>query len=49
MLFRYIPSNSTEALQGANLDSKVTGRGGLQGCEMPRIPHFLDSRLKDGG
>jgi hypothetical protein len=24
----------------------VTGRGGLQGCEMWRIPHFLDSRLR---
>jgi hypothetical protein len=23
----------------------VTGRGGLQGCEMLRIPHFLDNRL----
>jgi hypothetical protein len=27
----------------------VTGRGGLQGCEMLRIPHCLDSRLTDGG
>jgi hypothetical protein len=26
----------------------VTGRGGLQDCEMLRIPHCLDSRLKDG-
>jgi hypothetical protein len=23
----------------------VTARGGLQGCEMLRIPHFLDNRL----
>jgi hypothetical protein len=23
----------------------VTGRGGLWGCEMSRIPHFLDNRL----
>jgi hypothetical protein len=23
----------------------VTGRGGLQGCEMSRIPHCLDNRL----
>jgi hypothetical protein len=30
MLSRYnIPSNSPEALQGANMDNKVTGRGGL--------------------
>jgi hypothetical protein len=27
----------------------VTGRGGLQGCEMLRIPRCLDSRLTDGG
>jgi hypothetical protein len=26
----------------------ITGRGGLQGCEMLRIPHCLDSRLTDG-
>jgi hypothetical protein len=28
---------------------KVTGRGGLEGCEMLRIPHCLDNRLTDGG
>jgi hypothetical protein len=27
----------------------VTGRASLQGCEMSRIPHCLDSRLIDGG
>jgi hypothetical protein len=27
----------------------VTGRGGLQGCDMLRIPHCLDNRLTDGG
>jgi hypothetical protein len=26
-----------------------TGRGGLQGCEMLRIPHCLENRLTDGG
>jgi hypothetical protein len=26
----------------------VTGRGGLQGCEMLRIPHCLDSQLRNG-
>jgi hypothetical protein len=26
----------------------VTGRGGPQGCETSRIPHFLDNRLTDG-
>jgi hypothetical protein len=27
----------------------VTGRGGPQGCETSRPPHFLDNRLTDGG
>jgi hypothetical protein len=27
----------------------VTGRGGLQRCEMLRIPHFVDNRLIDDG
>jgi hypothetical protein len=27
----------------------VTGRGGLQDCEMLRIPHCVDNRLTDGG
>jgi hypothetical protein len=27
----------------------VTGRGGLYGCEMLRILHCLDNRLRDGG
>jgi hypothetical protein len=27
----------------------VTGRGGPSGCETSRIPHFLHSRLTDGG
>jgi hypothetical protein len=26
----------------------VTGRGGPQGCETSRLPHFLDNRLTDG-
>jgi hypothetical protein len=29
-------------------DIPVTGRGGLQVCEMSRFPHCLDSRLTDG-
>jgi hypothetical protein len=27
----------------------VTGRRGPQGCEMPRVPHFLYIRFTDGG
>jgi hypothetical protein len=27
----------------------VTGRAGLQGYETSRLPHYLDSRLTDGG
>jgi hypothetical protein len=27
----------------------VTVREGPQGCETPRLPHFLDNRLTDGG
>jgi hypothetical protein len=27
----------------------VTGLGGLEGCEMLKIPHSLDKRLTDGG
>jgi hypothetical protein len=27
----------------------ITGFGGVQVCEMSRIPHFLDSEITDGG
>jgi hypothetical protein len=27
----------------------VTGRGGPLGCDMSRLPHFLDNRLTDDG
>jgi hypothetical protein len=27
----------------------VTGRGGPWGCEMLRLPHFVNNRLTDGG
>jgi hypothetical protein len=27
----------------------VTGRGGSQGSDTSRLPHFLENRLKDGG
>jgi hypothetical protein len=28
---------------------RVTGRGGPYSSETSRLPHFLDSRLRDGG
>jgi hypothetical protein len=27
----------------------VRGRGGLQGCDMLRVPHYVDTRLTDDG
>jgi hypothetical protein len=42
----------TIMLQGKVKTSKaipVTGRGGLWGCEMLRVPHFLVNRLIDAG
>jgi hypothetical protein len=39
-------------MSGANLKGKavpVTGHEGHEGCERSRLPHFLDSRLTDGG
>jgi hypothetical protein len=27
----------------------LIGQGGLYGCEMLKIPHFLGNRLTDGG
>jgi hypothetical protein len=27
----------------------VTGRGGPKGCDMSRLPHFLDNLLTNGG
>jgi hypothetical protein len=27
----------------------VTGRGGLQVCETPKLPHYFEARLRDGG
>jgi hypothetical protein len=40
-----------EITQRYNIKSKaisVTGRGGLQVCEMLRVSHCLDNRLTDG-
>jgi hypothetical protein len=27
----------------------LAGHGAIQGCEMLRIPYFLDNKLRDGG
>jgi hypothetical protein len=32
-----------------NNNIPVTEYGGPYGCEMSRLPHFLDNRLTDGG
>jgi hypothetical protein len=40
------------ALSSSGLKGKaipVTDRGGPQGCETSRLPHFLHNRLTDGG
>jgi hypothetical protein len=29
--------------------TSLPGRGGPQGCETSRLPHFLDNRFTDGG
>jgi hypothetical protein len=36
-------------MEGGSKVIPVTGRGGLQGCEMLRISHILDNRIKNGG
>jgi hypothetical protein len=36
-------------VKGKGKSIPVTGRGGPQGCETSRLPHFLDNRLTDGG
>jgi hypothetical protein len=52
-----LTSHNPIGLQGLLWDSftftflltPATGRGGLYGCEMLRIPHCIDSRLTEGG
>jgi hypothetical protein len=39
----------TAFLDGKGKAIPVTGHGGPQGSETMRFPHFLDSRLTDGG
>jgi hypothetical protein len=46
----YEPSRLVTGLALPLLSSlPVTGREGPCGCEMSRLPHFLDNRLTDGG
>jgi hypothetical protein len=52
-LFLFLPINYSN---NDNNDKKakskvipVTGLGGLEGCEMLRIPHCVDNRLIDSG
>jgi hypothetical protein len=40
---------ATQSKEKVKLSIPVTGRGCLEGLEMFRIPHCLDSHLTDGG
>jgi hypothetical protein len=42
-------SNVLVALKKLGKTVPITGREGPWGCEMSRLPHFLDNRLTDGG
>jgi hypothetical protein len=48
--FTFCVCSMQDTLQTSNSNKAIpiTGRGGLQGCEMLRIPHHLDIRLIDG-
>jgi hypothetical protein len=45
--FISIEDNKQNCIKGEA--TPVTGRGGPQGCETSRLPHFVDNRLTDGG
>jgi hypothetical protein len=44
-----IISNSDHKVKRKSKVFPVTGRGGPQGCETSRLPHFLNNRLIDDG
>jgi hypothetical protein len=51
-MFRLISTSSPNFLLLWNVNSKaisVTDRGGLLGCEVSRLPQFLDNQLTDDG
>jgi hypothetical protein len=44
---QYRPTNNIKKRSKGNA-IPVTGLGGPYGCETSRLPHYLDSRLRDG-
>jgi hypothetical protein len=44
---KFVPKNSSSKQKDKGIP--VTGRGGLHDYETSRLPHFLHSRLTDGG
>jgi hypothetical protein len=44
-----LPYRKASELSVKGKSITITGRGGLEGCEMLRIPHCPDNRLKNGG
>jgi hypothetical protein len=49
---RIVPAKAGRLMVAGKIKGKaipVTGCGVPQGCEMSRLPHFLDNRLTDGG
>jgi hypothetical protein len=47
LLTNIFESSSLDGIHSKAIHAR--GRGGPQGREMSRIPHFLDNRLTDGG
>jgi hypothetical protein len=44
-----VKSEANMSKSGEGKGNPVTGRGGPEGCEALRFPHFLDNRLVVGG
>jgi hypothetical protein len=43
------PLGKSFSIQGKDRAIPVRGRGGPQGCETSKFPHFLDNPITDGG